>query len=160
MQERSYISKITIKGIGCVPIGRTEPTPLCRVYGWCDGTLSEAYDKEKPSEKWTCLTGSFGAENLETGEKYESARLFLPAGLQDILQIHLKKAESVPGAQVKFCLEIRSVKSSNAAGYTYQAVNMDPPTAEADPMEQFRAKILAYDAAVKARQARQIEGGK
>lgn len=131
----TLIAKLSVKGIGCVPVGRKEATKLCIVVGKANG-IKTGDQKDKTGEitgKWSALTGVFQAKNLETGEVFRSSKLFLPGGIHEVIEEGVKKlGES--GGSVEFALEIRSIESSSPAGYKYQAVPLIEPQESQDEL--------------------------
>lgn len=141
MQE-GYIKKITVKGIGCDVIAQTQPTSIMQIYGRASGLKSEPYEKDDPdSDVWTCLVGDFEAVNLQTQERFRSARLFLPSGIQDIIEVAVQRLGDTGQKDIIFALELQTMKASNKAGYTYRAINLLPPKEADDPMFALRKEL-------------------
>jgi hypothetical protein len=141
-----YVPKITMKGIGCVAAGSEIPTNQCVVFGRATGLHSEAYDsKIDPDNVWTCLVGEFVADR--NGTMYRSARLFLPKGIQDVLEVAVTTAlaESTIAA-IDFAFLMQTVKSSNKAGYQWIAVTLIAPTKKDDPITDLRRQLAAGEA--------------
>ena len=133
--KSAYIAKLSVKGIGCVPIGRKEATRLCIVLGKANG-IKEGEMKAKDGEilgKWSALTGIFQAKNLETGEVFRSGKLFLPGGIHEVVEAKVK-ALGESGGTVEFAFELRSIESSSPAGYKYQAVPLIEPQESEDEL--------------------------
>lgn len=131
----TLISKLSVKGIGCVPIGRKEATRLCIVVGKATG-IKTGDQKSKDGEiigKWSALHGVFQAKNLESGEVFRSSKLFLPGGIHEVVEEKVK-ALGESGGTVEFALEIRSIESSSPAGYKYQAVPLIEPKESEDEL--------------------------
>lgn len=124
--QENYISKITLKGIGCKPAAVTalpagEKWPLARIYG----VLGETRFKDSvalPGSVELMLVGEFEAINLETGEVFRSGKLYLPPGIAELMQKTLIKLQSEDEkASVEFAFEIRTVHATNPIGYSYEA---------------------------------------
>jgi hypothetical protein len=138
----TLIAKLSVKGIGCVPVGRSTPTSLCVILGRASG-IKTGVQKDKSGEitgEWSALTGSFQAKNLETGEVFRSGKLFLPSGIHEVVESKVKELGETGGV-VEFALEIRSIESSSPAGYKYQAVPLIEPAANQDELAHLIAAI-------------------
>ncbi len=143
--EPTWISKMTVKGLGCVPagVGAGEKKRLCVIYGKADG-IKTGEDK-RDGRIWSCLTGSFAGFNLTTKEQFRSGKLFLPGGIHEVIENAVRKVndgEGSGGLSVKFGLEIMTVKAENPIGYTYQAVSV-VPTEETDELSELEKAIEA-----------------
>jgi hypothetical protein len=134
-QEDYYVSKLSVKALGCDPrLSKDEKTKsLCRIYGSAQG-LKSGEDKNN-GNVWTALQGKFEGVNIEQGSEHfgktlRSGKLFLPAGIQDVIEGKIREIENTSGgaleANVLFGLEIRSVEASNRIGYSYEAKNLMP----------------------------------
>jgi hypothetical protein len=141
-----YVPKITMKGIGCVAVGSENPTNQCIVFGRATGLHSEAYDaKIDPDNIWTCLVGEFVAER--DGTMYRSARLFLPKGIQDVVEVAVTAAEAESKiVAIDFAFLMQTVKSGNKAGYQWIAAAMIKPTLKDDPITEIRRQLAAGEA--------------
>ena len=56
----AYIAKLSVKGIGCVPIGRKEATRLCIVLGKANGIKEgemKNYNWDTTTSSWVPYTG-------------------------------------------------------------------------------------------------------
>ena len=145
-QEPSYIARMSVKMIGCKPEGLDKPKLLCQIYGRAVRTKS-GEDKLRDGRVWTCLSGSFAAVNLETGEEFRSARLFLPDGIQEVIQNAIEEMTNQEvGLHVDFALEIFSVAATNPSGYTYKARNI-LPTQKRDELSEMQKAITEARAA-------------
>jgi hypothetical protein len=141
-----YVPKITMKGIGCIPTGSDTPTNQCVVFGRVVGLHSEAYDsKIDPDNIWTCLVGEFVADRA--GMQYRSARLFLPKGIQDVLEVAVSAAQAESKVvAVDFAFLMQTVKSSSPAGYQWIAAALIAPTKKDDPITEIRRQLAAGEA--------------
>jgi len=112
---------------------------LFNVIGVAVGTKSGTSD----FGDWTGLVGQFEATNLETGEKFASANLFLPDVAQGLIEAQLANSEN---HQVQFAFVIGAkADESSSVGYTYTAQPVLPPDAK-DPLADLRASVLALAA--------------
>ena len=87
----------------------------------------------------------------ETGEEFRSARLFLPDGIQEVIENAVNelkdgKGDEQLGLHIDFAMEFYSVKASNPAGYTYQVKNI-LPTEKKDELSEMQKSIQAARAA-------------
>lgn len=138
IDEVSYIPKMNIKSIECDPkmvFGKPPedktPLPLARIFGVATDTKTD--EDKRTGNVWTALVGDFEGINLISGKRFKSAMLFLPSGIQEVIEgpvveiAHLRDAgEKVDSMRVEFALEIASIRATNAAGYSYQARNLQP----------------------------------
>jgi hypothetical protein len=140
--EEPLVTKMSVKGIGCKPTGGlpaddTKPNPMCLIMGKASGIkMGEGGD----GRMWTALTGTFRGVNLTTGKAFRSGKLFLPAGIQDVVEGAVKQLP-VDGGAVKFAMRIESIKATNPIGYSYQAVNLMPIEAENDELADLIAAV-------------------
>jgi hypothetical protein len=145
----ALVSKLTLKALGCDPrlsAGQNSKV-LCRIFGTANG-LKTGEDKNT-SNVWVALQGEFEGQNVEegsddAGKVLRSGKLFLPGGIQDVIEGKIREIENTSGGSespnVTFGLEIRSVKSTNRIGYSYEARNLMPPK-QLDPLAAMRAAI-------------------
>lgn len=148
-QESSFVSKLSIKALGCDPrlAKGVNAQVLCRIFGMAQG-LKHGEDKNS-GNLWTALQGSFEGINAQEdsddfGKVLRSGKLFLPAGIQDVVEGAVRQIENSAGgaetAAVTFALEIRSVKAANPIGYSYEARSLTP-TVKTDPLTEMRNMI-------------------
>lgn len=156
--DSSWVSKLSIKAVGCDPrlAAGTTSKILCRIYGTARG-LKNGEDRNT-GNVWTALQGEFEGVNCEQGNEdfgrtLRSGKLFLPSGIQDVIEGTVREIENTAGgketANVVFALEIRSVKSANRIGYSYEAKSLMPPKQQ-DPLATMREAIEAKAGAIKA----------
>lgn len=145
--EVSLISKITMRTIKTQPAKHAsdEGTPIAVIFGMASG-IKEVVDKVR-GDVFHALTGQFEAQNLETGEVFQSGVLYLPAGIHESVEASVQKLESETD-YVAFALQMKAVKATNPAGYGYQAVNLMAAKA-VDPLASIRGE-LTIPAATKA----------
>lgn len=69
------------------------------------------------------LTGNFRAMNMTTSKVYQSGILYLPSGIQDLIQdaVETAMSEGDKKPNVEFAIEIYAVTASNKAGYSFAA---------------------------------------
>lgn len=133
--EVNIVARLSVKACGCKPEGTDKPKRLCLIYGVASGFKS---GEDNKGQLWSAITGSFEGVNIETGDVYRSGKLFLPNGIQEVVEAALKGTGD--NGSIKFGLELRSVKASNPIGYSYQAVPLVKPSAD-DPLAEMRAGI-------------------
>lgn len=135
------ISKITLKGIcgGSIKIP-SEPTALARVVGFANGS-EEVVTTFGISDK---LKGLFRAVNLETGEQFESAVLFLPT----LAANQVVTALGAGAAQVEMAFDVMVVPTGKTTGSGYQFLirPLFAPTA-ASPLDKLMESVNAGMAA-------------
>lgn len=93
------------------------------------------------------LTGEFLAQVTDpdngTVEEYTSGVLYLPGGLQELVQSPLEKAIDEAGGKsvgISFAMDLFSVKATNKAGYSFAAdLAGDKDPTVADPFAAQRA---------------------
>jgi hypothetical protein len=140
--EIKMVGKIVAKTLGnpkkaaaLENIGDT--VTLGKIFGMCDGIKQ----KEDPisGKVYFPLVGRFQAVTAE-GNIIRSGVLYFPQGIHETYESAARKLEE--GSTLQFAVELRSVRASNAAGYSYESVDLMPP-AEADPLDSFATKVLA-----------------
>ena len=154
----NFVGKLSIKALGCDPRLPRDVSAqvLCRIYGKAQG-LKHGEDKVR-GDVWTALQGTFEGVNIQDGSpKYgqtlQSGKLFLPAGIQDVIEGAVREIENSSNAEtasVVFALEISSVKAENPIGYSYQAKNLVARPAAKDELSELRTAIEAKVGKVKA----------
>lgn len=167
--EESYVSKLTIKTLGCNPsmvkaLAKDQGTKLslCRMYG---KATAVAYQEDKDNGKmYTFFKGTFEGINLQDGVVLRSGKMFLPEGISNVVETAIKSAqENDPKASVSFAFEIRSVQATNPIGYSYEAVAIQKPEAE-DELAAMRKTIAGFTAGKAllghATTPKVLEGGK
>ncbi|MGH7782388.1 MAG: hypothetical protein ACREO5_00865, partial [Candidatus Binatia bacterium] len=152
----TYVATLNIKAIGCEPRdcfqNKSEANPrgvipLCKIWG--RAVSLKHGENRRDNSAWTALSGKFGAINLKNNQVYNSGKLFLPQGIQDIIEsgvVQIQRAvdagQAVEGdAFITFALELRSKTAENPIGYTYEAMNLIPPRKEEEP-DRLRDFIL------------------
>lgn len=137
--EVTLISKISMRTIKALParLASEEGTPIAVIFGMASG-IKEVVDKVR-GDVYHALTGQFEAQNLDTGDVFQSGQLYLPTGIHETVEASVRKLES-ENDYVTFALQIRSVKATNPAGYSYQAVNLMPAKA-VDPLGAMRGEL-------------------
>lgn len=141
VMEIKMVGKLTIKATGAnpkliaaVPEGINTLT-LCRIFGMADGVKQ----KEDPisGKTYFPLVGRFEGRTPD-GKVTRSGVLYLPSGIHETYEGAVRKLEE--GETLNFAIEIRAVKSSNPAGYSYEAIDLMPPS-ESDPMAKFAESV-------------------
>lgn len=138
--EITILTKLTLKGIGCVPeVAKVEKkeVALAHLYGIASGTTVK---KAPNGDVFIGITGEFEAVNLADGKVFRSGIIYLPGGIHESLVAAL-----VPGADgkvspVDFGIEIMSRPDSNPIGYGYAAREL-VKVERADPLAKMRALI-------------------
>lgn len=133
-----YLKKLSVKKV----CGRPEfekgsangtEISLMQVFGQATGTKGGTSDYGD----WECLLGSFEATNMETGETFRAAQLFMPDVAHEPIAQAVKLASN---GIVDFAVEIVAVKDAESSvGYVY---SMKPliQAEESDPIRILREK--------------------
>lgn len=149
--EESYISKLTIKTLGCNPsmvktLKKEQGVKLAiaRMYGKASAVK---YQEDKENGKmYTYFAGTFEGVNLQDGTVLRSGKMFLPEGISNVVETAIKAAqEKDDKASVSFAFEIRSVQATNPIGYSYEAAAIQKPEAE-DELAAMRKQIVGFTA--------------
>lgn len=159
--EETYVSKLTIATLGCIPAAvKAEASgklAIARLFGKADDVK---YQPNKDTgETYTFFAGNFEGINMQDGTVLRSAKLFLPKGISEIVETAIKTAKSKDEKnQIAFAFEIRAVKASNPAGYSYEAVALKDPHAE-DELAAMRTQLATIPTLEQKRLQAQ-DGGK
>lgn len=142
--EVRMVGKLTIKATGAnpkkvhaLPEGQNSLT-LCRIFGMADGIKQ----KEDPNsgKVFFPLVGRFVGITPD-GNETRSGLLYLPTGIHETYEAAVRELnEKDEGGVIKFAIEIRAVKASNPAGYSYEAVDL-MPVRSADPLLEFAHSV-------------------
>lgn len=144
--EESYVAKLTIKTLGCIPslVKALKPEQgtklaIARIFGKATKVTYQP-DKDRGTT-FTVFNGNFEGINLQDGTVLRSGKLFLPPGIQEVMENAIKTEQAKdPAASVSFAFEIRAVQATNPIGYSYEAASLKPPQAE-DELSDLRAAI-------------------
>ena len=140
----TIVSKLTVKTVGTRPQKAAETMArhmLMRVYGVASDLKISRNVNERTGEKDIALKGDFRAVNLETGERYSSGILYLPAGIHDLIQAPLDEAKkNNETAEVTFAMDVFSQTSTSPSGYSYGATILGEP-AENDAIARIEGDI-------------------
>lgn len=151
MDEKNIVAKLSVKEIGCNPKvasakeeGDKTAVILCRIFGVATGLKSK--EDTVRGGVTTAIIGEFEGVNLQEGntnhgKTFRSGKLYLPAGIQEMVESAVSQVEK-DGGSVEFALEIRAVRATNPIGYSYQAVPLIKPR-ENDALSALRASITA-----------------
>ena len=136
------LPKLSLKGMGCEPrAAATSETPveLATIFGVA---TKIKMGEDGKGDVWTALIGQFEGVNLQTGEVFQSGKLFLPSGIQELIEEAIGNNEGV-----EFAFKILSVKASNPIGYSYQAETLTPPK-EKDNLSHLRSLVAPHTPAI------------
>lgn len=111
---------------------------LARIIGTARG-LKMAIDTR--GEPVAGLTGQFLA-TLPDGKEFTSGVLYLPGGLQEMIQDPLEAGINAndKSTAIEFAMDLFSIKATNAAGYSFQATLLGD-AAQADPFAALKARV-------------------
>jgi hypothetical protein len=139
----SIISKITVSSIGCkpglvvaLPDGELE-LPLCRIYGNLT-SRKEQFDKDK-GNTYVFFQGTFEAINMQSGEVFQSGKLFLPGGISQMVEDAVSKN---PDSSIAFAFQLNAIKAKNPIGYSYRVLALKNPYVN-DPLDEIRKLVAA-----------------
>lgn len=117
------VSKLTVKTggdprkVASIPSGRMW---LCDIFGRALA-LKGGTDKRSGND-WVALAGKFEAYYPETRETYQSGKMFLPTGIQDVVEAAVSQMPvDDPMASVDFAFRIYAIKANNPIGYSFSA---------------------------------------
>lgn len=140
-------NKIVLKEIGNpkAVLANNDPKAkhvLGTVFGIATG-VKRVPNKADPTKYDESLSGDF--ETLPADKEFDAVRsgkLFLPEGLHNMIASKLQGENA--SASVQFAMEVATIKSTNAAGYTWSFTPRFE-TAEADPLAKIREQIAATE---------------
>lgn len=133
-----YVKKLSVKTVRGRPEfekGSEDGTEisLMQIFGQATGTKGGT----STYGDWECLLGNFEATNMESGETFRAAQLFMPDVAHEPIAQAVKLASN---GSVDFAIEIIAVKDSESSvGYLY---SMKPliSAEESDPLKVLREK--------------------
>ncbi len=139
------LPKMSIKTLGANPksaaVGANEAAkkvPMVRIMGIARGIKTAIGNN---GDTVFGLTGQFEGVNIATGEVAQSGVLYLPSGIQELIQEPLEGiiAED-KNAAVTFAFDIFAVSATNPAGYSFEAELHGQPDRE-DPFAALRQTL-------------------
>lgn len=134
----NYVKKLSVKTVCGKPTFEKDAkdgasVSLMQVFGQAQGVKAGTSN----FGEWEALTGNFEAVNLETGEAYRAATLFLPDLAHEPLVMAMKANPDTP---IDFAIEITAAKDSTVAvGYVYGMKTLIEAET-ADPLKVLREK--------------------
>ena len=149
--ETTFLPKLTVATLGTVPArakAEKKRVHLARIIGVATGTKLKT---DQAGEPIVAVIGQFEGTNVETGQVAQSATLYLPGGIQEVIEAAVDSRED-KNAAVPFALDIFAKPDNNKAGYTYDVEFIQKPAGRVDPLEALRnataeAKALPKPAA-------------
>lgn len=146
--EESYAAKLSLGTLGCkgalvlaLPEGENK-IAIARFYGKVSDVKQQI--NKDTGEAWTFLQGNFEGVNMQTGLVLRSGKLYLPKGVMEVMEtaVAALKAEENPNknASISFGFEIRAIKATNKAGYSYEAASLKQPSEE-DELKAIRELV-------------------
>lgn len=139
----NYLSKITVKAIGCDPkacIKAEKTIDLAKIYGVVNE--SKPVDGMKDGKLSYQFFGNFEAINLQTGEVFQSTKLFLPKVVEDLLETTLRPTGKEKLESVRFAFQIAATPGESPVGYIFKAANL-MKLQENDPLAAMREELAA-----------------
>lgn len=141
------LPKMSIKTLGANPKAasvnlekeKAKRVPMVRIMGIARGIKAAVGNDGDPVFG---LTGQFEGVNIETGETAQSGVLYLPSGIQELIQDPLESAINAGDktAAVQFAVDLYAVSATNKAGYSFEADNLAAPERE-DPFAALRTAL-------------------
>lgn len=134
----NYLKKLSVKTVYGKPAFAKEDADgteisVMQVFGQAQGVKAGTSN----FGEWEALTGNFEAVNIDTGEAYRAAQLFLPDLAHEPLVMAMKANPDTP---IDFAIEITARKDSTVAvGYSYGMKTLIE-TETADPLRALREK--------------------
>lgn len=146
--EESYAAKLSLGTLGCkgaivlgLPAG-DDKIAIARFYGKVSDVKTQT--NNDTGEVYTFLQGNFEGVNMQTGLVLRSGKLYLPKGVMEVMEAAvaaLKADESAnKKASISFGFEIRAIKATNKAGYSYEAAALKKPEEE-DELKAIREMV-------------------
>jgi len=146
--EIKMVSKLSMANAGLNPKraavleNEDDRILLARIIGEAEGV--KQVDDPQHGTVHFALVGRFQAIHPTTKAITRSGYLYLPKGIHESYVSLAKDLEG--GAVVQFALDVRGRKSSNAAGYSYEAVDL-LAARRADPLDLLIAALPKAEAA-------------
>lgn len=148
--EESYAAKLSLGTLGCkgaivlgLPEGENK-IAIARFYGKVSDVKQQL--NKDTGEIYTFLAGNFEGVNMQTGLVLRSGKLYLPKGVMEVMETAvagLKAADSnSKGSSISFGFEIRAIRATNKAGYSYEAAALKKPEEE-DELQAIRALVAS-----------------
>lgn len=147
-------NKIVLKEIGNpkAVLASTDPKAkhiLGTVFGIAT-SVKRVPNKADPTKYDESLSGDFETAPTDTAnfDAVRSGKLFLPEGLHNMIASKLEGDN--PAKSVQFAMEVATIKSTNAAGYTWsftpkiESTDADPLKSIRDAVEQASPKQVAH----------------
>ena len=149
--EEKVITKMSVKELGCNPkqasaldVADKRSIPLCMIMGRAIDT--EVKEDKRNGNIYTALLGDFQgvciqAGNSNFGQYFKSGKLYLPGGIQELIEAAIVGDGKGASAVVHFALEIHAVRATNPIGYSYQAIPRMRPVID-DPLQRIREMVM------------------
>lgn len=150
MSDTNYVSKMSIKTMKCDPKATKNsatPIPIARIYGTVDD--SKVIDSDKTGKPSIQFFGTFEGVNLQTGEVFESSKLFLPRIVEDVLETAIHPSNGEKRSNIAFAFELSTGAGESPVGYVFSAKNLRK-LQENDPLAELRAELNASHPVVKS----------
>jgi hypothetical protein len=138
--DSAITSKLTAKMLGNPKLGSEERHFLGTIRGIATGVKVKT---DQAGNAFEAILGNFEGVKGKTGEVFNAAMLYLPGGIHEMISEPVKHAtqdkdgKPIMGS-LTFSIDLYTVPSSNAAGYSYEAVS-NIPIAKLDPFAELRA---------------------
>lgn len=135
-----FLPKISVATLGCVSArakAEGKRIHLARIMGIITGTKMKT---DQAGEPIVAVIGTFEGTNIETGKTAQSSVLYLPGGIQEVLETAADGRQDA-SVGIPFALDVFSLPATNKAGYTYDVAFIQKPAGAVDPLEALRAAV-------------------
>lgn len=132
-----FLPKMTVATLGTVPArakAEKKRVHLCRIIGSASSTKLKT---DQAGEPIVAIVGNFEGTNVETGAVAQSSVLYLPGGIQEVIENAVDSRDD-KNAAVPFALDVFAKPDNNKAGYTYDVEFIQKPQGRLDPLEALR----------------------
>ncbi len=136
------LSKISVKTVyGSINVKKLHEEgakSIVRVIGLANGVQTG----ESAYGTWTAFKGNFKAINLETGETFSSAKVFIPAIAQNLIEGALSNASN-DAVEFAFDIGIKPAKDSKGADSYEYTVKPLIEASDNDPLAALEKRLSA-----------------
>jgi hypothetical protein len=137
--DASIVSKLTAKALGNPKLGSESRHFLGTIRGIATGAKVKV---DQSGNAFEAILGSFEGVRGKDGMIMNSAMLYLPGGIHEMISEPVKRAtldaEGKPiMGSLTFSIDLFTIPSTNAAGYSYEAIS-NIPIAKTDPFAELR----------------------
>jgi len=142
----TFLPKISVATLGTVPArakAEKQRVHLARITGLATSTK---FKTDQAGEPIVAIVGTFEGVNIETGAVAQSSVLYLPGGIQEVIESAVDGLPKGDNGGVPFAVDIFAKPDNNKAGYTYDAEFLVKPAGTVDPLAAIREQATAAKA--------------